>query len=475
MIRIGKRILLLGGVNLLDKDLIKDILGKALSTGGDFAEVFIEDTERSSLGLVNGKIETAVSGRDFGIGIRIFKGLRSIYAYTNDTSRESLLRTASNAALALGEIREDKAVDLIERVNTNIHPIIYVPKSIDIARKVAKIKEAYNAAKDYSKEIVQVMCNYIDVDQRVAIANSEGLYTGDRRIRTRFAVQAIASDGKENQTGHEAPGKGMGFELFDIVDAAQCGREAARIAVTMLHAPLCPSGKMVVAIDNGFGGVIFHEACGHSLEATAVAKGNSEFAGKLGQKIASDKVTAIDDGTLPNEWGSLNIDDEGNPTRKNVLIENGILKGYMIDKLNGRRMNMEPTGSSRRQSYKFAPTSRMTNTYIAPGNDENHDIIRSMDYGLYAKKMGGGSVNPVTGEFNFAVLEGYLVKNGKIDTPVRGATLIGKGSEILKRIDMVGKELDLAAGMCGSVSGSIPTNVGQPLIRVSEITVGGRE
>lgn len=471
----GKTILSLGGVNLIERDLIKDILGKALSTGGDFAEVFIEDTERSTLGLVNGKIETAVSGRDFGIGIRIFKGLRSIYAYTNDTSRESLLHTASSAALALGEIREDKAVDLIERVNANIHPIVYVPRSIDIAKKVAKIKEAYKAAKDYSKEIAQVMSNYVDVDQRVAIANSEGLYTEDRRIRTRFAVQAIASDGKENQTGYEAPGKGMGFELFDIVDAAQCGKEAARIAVTMLHAPLCPSGKMVVAIDNGFGGVIFHEACGHSLEATAVAKGNSEFAGKLGQKIASDKVTAIDDGTMPNEWGSLNIDDEGNPTRKNVLIEKGILKGYMIDKLNGRRMNMEATGSSRRQSYRFAPTSRMTNTYIAPGNDENHDIIQSMDYGLYAKKMGGGSVNPVTGEFNFAVLEGYLVKNGKIDTPVRGATLIGKGSEILKKIDMVGKELDLAAGMCGSVSGSIPTNVGQPLIRVSEITVGGRE
>ncbi|HHY77492.1 MAG TPA: TldD/PmbA family protein [Clostridiales bacterium] len=460
---------------MLDRDLIKDVLGKALSTGGDFAEIFIEDTERSSIGMINGKIETAVSGRDYGIGIRIFKGLRSIYAYTNNISRDSLLQMAYNAALALGEAREHEAVDLVERVNANIHPILYIPKDIAIAKKVAKMKEAYKAAKDYSHEIVQVMVNYVDVDQKVAIANSEGLYTEDRRIRTRFAVQAIASDGKENQTGYEAPGKSMGFELFDKIDAAKCGREASRIAVTMLHAPLCPSGKMVVAIDNGFGGVIFHEACGHSLEATSVAKGNSEFAGKLGQKIASDKVTAIDDGTLPNEWGSLNIDDEGNPTRKNVLIEKGILKGYMIDKLNGRRMNMEPTGSSRRQSYRFAPTSRMTNTYIAPGDDDNETIIKSIDYGLYAKKMGGGSVNPVTGEFNFAVLEGYLVKNGKIDTPVRGATLIGKGSEILQRIDMVGKELDLAAGMCGSISGSVPTNVGQPLIRVSEITVGGRE
>ena len=460
---------------MIGRDIIKEVLGKALSTGGDFAEVFIEDTERSSLGLVNGQIETAVSGRDFGIGIRIFKGLRSIYAYTNDISKEGLLKTAKNAVLALGDIKEDVSVDFIERVNMNIHPILYVPKGINMVKKASKLKEAYSVAKNYSDEIVQVMASYGDVDQKILIANSEGLFTKDRRMRTRFAVQSIASDGKENQTGYEAPGRTMGFEIFDIVDAAQCGRDASRVAVTMLHAPLCPSGKMPVAIDNGFGGVIFHEACGHSLEATSVAKGNSEFAGKLGQKIASDKVTAIDDGTIPNAWGSINIDDEGNQSRKNVLIEKGILKGYMIDRLNGKRMGMEATGNSRRQSYKFAPTSRMTNTYIAPGEDENEAIIASIPYGLYAKKMGGGSVNPVTGEFNFAVQEGYLIKNGKIDTPVRGATLIGKGSEILLNIDAVGKHMDMAAGMCGSISGSVPTNVGQPLIRVSEITVGGRE
>lgn len=460
---------------MIGREIIKEILGKALSTGGDFAEVFLEDTERSSIGLINGQIETAVSGRDFGIGIRIFKGLRSIYAYTNDVSREGLLKTAKDAALAIGDIKEDISVNLVERVNVNIHPILYVPKEIDIGKKVSKIKEAYCAAKDYGSEIVQVMASYADVDQKILIANSEGLFTEDRRIRTRFAVQSIASDGKENQTGYEAPGRSTGFEIFDVIDAAECGKEASRIAITMLHAPLCPSGKMPVAIDNGFGGVIFHEACGHSLEATAVAKGNSEFANKLGQKIASDKVTAIDDGTIPNAWGSINIDDEGNKTRKNVLIENGVLKGYMIDRLNGKRMGMAATGSSRRQSYKFAPTSRMTNTYIAGGNDENEAIISSIPYGLYAKKMGGGSVNPVTGQFNFAVLEGYLIKNGKIYTPVRGATLIGKGSEILLKIDMVGKNVDMAAGMCGSISGNVPTNVGQPLIRVSEITVGGRE
>ena len=236
----------------------------------------------------------------------------------------------------------------------------------------------------------------------------------------------------------------------------------------------CPAGVMCAVIDKGFGGVIFHEACGHSLEATAVAFGNSEFAGKLGQQIASPIVTAIDDGTMENEWGSINIDDEGNPATRLVLIENGILKNYMMDRLNGRRMGMPVTGSARRQNYAYAPTSRMRNTFIAPGNDDEAEIISSMGDGLYAKAMGGGSVNPITGEFNFAVSEGYLVKGGKIDRPVRGATLIGKGADILKKIDRVGKTLELGQGMCGSVSGSIPVNVGQPMIRVTDITVGGR-
>lgn len=460
---------------MIDKHIINDILGKALSSGGDFAEVFVEDTHRSSLKLIDGVIESAVSGRDFGIGIRIIKGLGSVYAYSNDSSKEGLLKTTGDAALALGQIKDGIPLDLTERINKNAHPIIYVPKDIDINRKVLKLKEAYKSAKNYSKEIIQVVSSYADVDQGILIANTEGLLTRDRRIRSRFMIQSIAGDGKENQIGYEAPGRSMGFELFNEIDVIKCGLRSAEVAVTMLHAPLCPSGEMPVAIDNGFGGVIFHEACGHSLEATSVAKGNSEFANRIGEKIASEKITAIDDGTIPNAWGSINIDDEGNPTRRNILIEKGILKGYMIDRLNGKRMGMEATGNSRRQSYKYAPTSRMTNTYIAAGENDNDAIISTMDYGLYAKKMGGGSVNPVTGEFNFAVLEGYMIRNGKIDKPVRGATLIGKGSEILLKIDMVGKELDMAAGMCGSISGSIATNVGQPMIRVSQVTVGGRK
>lgn len=459
---------------MISKNILQEVLSKALCTGGDFAEIFVEDTINNNINMISGKIESAISGRQFGVGIRIFKGFRSVYAYTNNSSRESLLQTAYKAACAIGEGKEEVEINLMERIASNIHPIIYVPSSVSNVKKVKVIKQAYGAAKSYNEEIVQVGVAYKDIDQKVLIANSEGLLTGDRRISTRIAINSIASNGKENQTGSESPGRRMGFEIFDTLNVETFAKNASRVAVTMLHATPCPAGKMTVAIDNGFGGVIFHEACGHALEATAVAKGNSVFVGKIGQKIASDKVTAIDDGTMPNLWGSLNIDDEGTPTQRKILIENGILKSYMIDKLNGRRMNMESTGSSRRESYKYAPTSRMTNTYIAAGEDSNESIITSIKNGLYAKKMGGGSVNPVTGEFNFAVMEGYLVKNGKIDIPVRGATLIGKGDEILMNIDMVGKDMQQAQGMCGSSSGSVPTNVGQPMIRVSEITVGGR-
>ena len=460
---------------MLSKIIASEVLAKCLVTGGDFAEIYEDDSINNSISLIDGKVENAIGGRSYGIGIRIFKGLKSVYAYTNNNSRESLLETAYRAALALGEVKDEAgSIILDEKKITTIHPIIYYPKDVIYDKKIAILKSAYGGAKNYNDEISQVVASYADKEQNILIANTEGLYVQDTRIRTRLGVNAVATFGNENQTGFEGPGRHMGIEMFDTIDPEATGIEAARVAHTMLHAKNCPAGNMTVAIDNGFGGVIFHEACGHALEATAVAKGNSVFAGKLGQQIASAKVTAIDDGTIPNAWGSLNIDDEGNKTQKNVLIENGILKGYMIDKLNARRMNMEPTGSSRRQNYSYQPTSRMTNTYIAAGTDKTEDIIKSIDEGLYAKKLGGGSVNPVTGEFNFAVQEGYLVKNGVIQEPVRGASLIGKGSDVLMDIDMVGDNLDLGQGMCGSSSGSIPTNVGQPMIRVKKMTVGGR-
>lgn len=457
------------------REIAEQVLARCLITGGDFAEIFEEDSIGNSISIIDNKVESALGGRSYGIGIRIFKGFKSVYAYTNDNSLSGLLDVARKAALALGDLKEEKAIVINNTLTfKDRNYIIQYPGKVSYDKKINKMKIAYKGAKEFSSDISQVSVSYSDKDQKILIANTEGLFVEDRRIRTRLGVSAIATKDNENQTGFEGPGAYKGFEIFNSIDPEYYGREAASTATTMLHAKNCPAGKMMVAIDNGFGGVIFHEACGHSLEATSVAKGNSVFADKLGQQIASSKVTAIDDGTIPNSWGSINIDDEGNPSRKNILIENGILKSYMIDKLNGRRMGMEPTGNSRRQSYKYAPTSRMTNTYIESGEDKPEDIIKSISDGLYAKKLGGGSVNPVTGEFNFAVAEGYLVKNGIIQEPVRGASLIGKGKDVLMDIDMVGTNMAQAQGMCGSSSGSIPVNVGQPMIRVKEITVGGR-
>lgn len=460
---------------MLSKALLEDCIIAALSTGGDFAEVFVEDRFSTTLSMVGGKIDSGVSGRDYGVGIRIFKGTNYVYAYTNDYSRDNLIKVGKEAAAALPGANGGITLNLQKQDIPQIIPIKINPGDVDKQRKVGLMARAYQVAKEYDPVISQVSVRYLDEDQHVQIANSTGLMVEDRRVRTRTAITAIASKGSEKQSGFYGPGAHMGFEFYDKINIDDYAREAARIATTMIHADYAPSGRIPVIIDNEFGGVIFHEACGHSLEATSVAKKTSVFADKLGEKIAADIVSAVDDGTIPNAWGSLNIDDEGHPTQRNLLIENGVLRGYMIDQFNGRRMNMAATGNSRRQSYKFAPTSRMTNTFILPGPHTRDEIIANTEYGLFARYMGGGSVNPATGEFNFAVNEGYIVRNGKLEKPVRGATLIGKGSEVLMKIDMIADNLACGQGMCGSLSGSLPADVGQPTLRVSEITVGGRK
>ena len=461
---------------MIDKLLAQRVLGRAQASGGDYAELFLEDSVRASVNMVDGAVDTAISGRRYGAGVRIFKGFKSVYATTNDLSEDGLMACAGRAAAAIAELGADVAVTLRPTAVGNAHPCLITPASVALKRKTDLLRVGNKAIMGHSKEIAQAVLTLTEWDQNVLIASTDDVFACDRRVYTRLRAQAVASGNGENQVGYNAPGRHMGFECFENgeIDVKKAGIIAAKRAVTMLHAGPCQAGRMPVAIENGFGGVIFHEACGHSLEATSVAVGFSEFSGRLGETVAGAKVTAIDDGTLKNNWGSMNIDDEGTPTRRNVLIENGVLKGYLIDKLGARRMNMAPTGSSRRESYQLAPTSRMSNTYIDNGPDKNADIIASIELGLYAASMGGGSVNPATGEFNFAVNEGYMVRNGKIAEPVRGASLIGRGSEVLQNIDMVGQNLDHGQGMCGSLSGSVPTNCGQPLLRVREITVGGR-
>ncbi|WP_026905856.1 TldD/PmbA family protein [Paucisalibacillus globulus] len=461
---------------MLNKSLIEDVLSAALITGGDFSEVFVEDRFTNRMTLQSSKLEKSLSGRDFGVGIRVFKGLNSIYAYTNNFSKEGLLQAANACAQAIQNSEEKTiVVPLVKQTNESIHPFQIMPNSVEKGRKLQVLRKADQIARSYHSSISQAIIGLVEEEQHVLIANSEGTYIEDTRVWSRLAINAIASNEHDMQTGFYGPGRMQGFEFIQNLNLKHYAREAARIAVTMLNAEHAPSGKFPVIIDNEFGGVIFHEACGHGLEATSVAKNNSVFANKVGKKVASDLVTYIDDGTITNEWGSINIDDEGEKARKNVLIENGILKGYMIDKFNARRMNAESTGSGRRESYKYAPTSRMTNTYIAPGSSTPDEIIANTEHGIYAKYLGGGQVNPATGDYNFAVNEAYLVKNGKIDKPLRGATLIGNGAKTIQKVDMVGNNLGHGAGMCGASSGSIPVNVGQPMLRVSEITVGGRE
>ena len=395
---------------MLDKKTMSDLISIVLHGGADFAEVYAEYSTNSTIQYANRKIENSSIRVISGVGIRAFVGTKTYFACTTDLTESGLRECANRVAQAVGNPVERIAdFTLIERINPNIHPIREVPTDVPTKVRAELLRSGCGKAYEADEKIIQVSGSLASMDKSFVVANSEGLYTSDRQIRTRMAISAIASNGTENQSGSCSPGRSMGMEVFELFDPNEIGRKAARQALVNLSAIPCPSGKMTVAIANGFGGVIFHEACGHSLEATSVGIGMSQMCGKLGQQVANPKVTAIDDGTIPNAWGSCNIDDEGKPMQKRVLIENGILKSYMIDRLGERRMGLPSTASGRRQSYSFEPTSRMTNTFIANGPDKNEDIIASIENGIYCAAMGGGSVNPFTGDFNFAANEAYLV------------------------------------------------------------------
>lgn len=460
---------------MLNKSIIEDIFFEALASGGDFAEVFIEDNFSTEIATVGGNIERGMSGRDFGIGIRVFSGLSSVYGYTNDLSKENLLNITRRITKAIKGEKKDIVVNFNKKLIPTKHPYSVLPSQVDFSKKIEFTKRAFSAAKSYDTSISQVTVNYLDQDQNVLIANTEGVFVEDKRVRTRMLIVAAAEHNGQIETGYIGPGALMGTEFYEKISIEDYAREAARNAKTMAYADYCPAGNMPVVVDNGFGGLMFHEACGHSLEASSVAKGLSVFSNRIGEKIASDVVTLIDDGSITNSWGSLGVDDEGMTTQRNVLIEKGVLKGYMIDKLNARRMGMESTGSGRRQSYRFAPTSRMTNTYIDKGNSTKEEIIANTENGLFAKYISAGSVNPATGDFNFSLSEAYLIENGKITKPVKGATLIGNGNKILQDVDMVGDNLEIGQGYCYAGSGALFIGAGQPTIRVKTMTVGGRE
>ncbi|WEK82478.1 MAG: Zn-dependent protease [Candidatus Phytoplasma pruni] len=458
---------------MIKKEEIQTLLKQSLESGADFAELFFEDNMTNSLRITGQEVVSLSTDNVFGVGVRLLQGSDEVYGYTNKVDFDNIQKLMTHLKRNFKGPKY-KVVPLGEPQPLKES----MKKPFDLMTKKEKAKKLIKLSdimKKQNDKIIQTIVNYHEKEQKILVANTEGVYQNDVRPYIRCGLVAVAKEGEQMQDVYEGPGRSMGLEFFDLIDLEQLAQEVAQRAVALLKAEEMKPQVMIVVLNNGFGGVIFHEACGHPLEATAIARGLSPFNNKLNQKIASDIVTAYDDGSIEGAWGKLNFDDEGMKTQKNLLIEKGILKSYLVDFRNGRKMKAKPTGSSRRESYKYSPTSRMNSTYIANGTDKPEQIIKDTKYGLYAKSLGGGTVEPATGEFNFVVKEGYLIEDGKLTTLVKGAMLIGYGDDVLLKIDRVGDNLSLGQGMCGSVSGSIPTDVGQPTIRVQEMVVGGNK
>lgn len=446
------------------------------SAGADFVEIYEEETRSSMLGLKSSQIESATAGTEYGIGIRLIYGTEVLYGFTSDDSEDALVKLVKTLAFGCIDKMGYTPVEFApeKRVADYNVAAFKDPRVLGQAVKQDFLFRADQTARKISDKVVQVGASVTDSCSNITLMNSEGLNLSMNRARLRVNVTVTVSDGTERLTTHEAPGALGGYELLANYSPEALATDATERLLRMLSAGYIKGGQMPVVMGNGFGGVIFHEACGHPLETESVRRGASPFCGKLGEAIGQPCLTAIDDGTMEGVWGSLKFDDEGTPTQRTTLIENGILKTYMSDRVGAQEVGIARTGSARRESYKYAPVSRMRNTFIAPGKDTLDSMIASVDNGLYAARMAGGSVNPATGEFNFAVDEGYVIRGGKICEPVRGATLIGKGHEIMPRISMVGTDWEVAAGVCGASSGHVPVTVGQPSIKVDQILVGGR-
>ncbi len=465
---------------MINSDIAESVLKIPLRYGADFSELYIERWQRRSMKTINKEVKEANSSIELGAALRLFYGTEVVYAYTNDLSEEALTELAETLAkLKASQGQPDASgkggLDFrtfTKQSHTNLHAPTKPFNSQDKRYRLERLLEI-DAAARIAPTIKQVQAGFIEWEQDVLIANSEGVWAEDKRVRSRAIAQVIAANDSDTQTGSSAPGLSMGLELFDKFSPEFIGKAAAEQAITNLNAKKAPAGSMPVVIGNGFGGVIFHEALGHLLETTSVAKKASVLSDLLGEEVASKTVTYIDDGTSKHGWGSSEFDDEGMKTEHTTLIKDGILEAYMVDKLGAIKTGYRATGSGRRQDYTFAPTSRMRNTYIAPGETPKEDLFKNIEYGLYAKNMGGGQVKPGTGDYNFAVREGYIIRNGELQEAVRGAMLIGKGPETIKKVVAVSDDLDLGPGMCGSLSGSIPTEVGQPHLLVSDIIVGG--
>ena len=465
----------------LSERLLERCLGEALSAGGEFADLYFEAVTSTSLGMDEGIVKTAAQGISVGCGIRVLSGERTGFAYTDDLSADRLLKAARTAALIASGPQIERVQGFTETRTPQLYPVAGASTDVEIAAKLRLIERADKAARDFDSRIVQVHASINDELRRILIAASDGTFASDTQPLARLNVMVIAKDehgesGNNMARGTSGGGGRVALDFFTGDKSPEhFAREAARTAILQLGAVAAPAGEMEVVLGPGWPGVLLHEAVGHGLEADFNRKKTSAFAGLIGQQVASSKVTVVDNGRRPGRRGSLNVDDEGNPTQETVLIENGILRGYLSDKLSSRLMKMPNTGSGRRESYQSIPMPRMTNTYMLNGEDDPGDILKSVKRGLYAVNFGGGSVDITNGKFVFTASEAYLIEDGKVTAPVKGATLIGNGPEALKYVSMVGNDLalDEGVGTCGKAGQSVPVGVGMPTVKLDRMTVGG--
>jgi TldD protein len=457
---------------MADKVLLDKVIARALAKGGDFAEVYLENRVSRQIVMEQSMFKSGLYGISQGAGVRVISGNKTGYAYTEEITGEKLMRAAEVASYVAqsGAKTVPVAVSVVQRPS-----FITVAQPLgDIAdeKRIEIMKRADRAALDYDKRIKMAMINYYDEVRGRVIANSEGVYVQDELPMMFFIVQTMSDNGKARHMSRERLSKHMGFEMFDTFTPEMVATRAAREAIAMLDAEDAPAGMMDVVMQNGWGGVLVHEAVGHPLEADNIAKKVGAFTGKVGQKVASDVFTMVDDGTIANARGTINFDDEGTPSKRNILIEKGYLKGYMSDIMSAKQLGMERTGNGRRESFRYIPIPRMTNTFIDRGESDPADILATTKKGLYVQSLSGGSVDPVSGMFNFTCREAYLIENGKKTVPVKGATLIGSSLGVISAIDAVGNDLDFGSGICGKGQ-SAEVDAGMPTVRIRGINVGG--
>lgn len=460
-------------MELLPESTIGQMLRAALSGGADFADIFSEARSVFAVHLEDGGIERVISGSESGTGMRTVFGEHTSFAYSNDFSSRTLLEVAAAVSGSSTPPTADP-ISLVKTLPLRVYPVVKPPSEVATDRKIALLRGIDEVARACDRRIRQVSASYHEMVQHVQIANSERRLVRDCRTYVALTIHVIASDGTALQSSSETAGSTTGFELFDEVNPEEMALAAASRAVRMLTADPAPAGRMPVVLASVAGGTMIHEAVGHGLEADLAQQGLSVYSDMVSRKIASEHITVVDDATLPGKRGSFAFDDEGTPSQRTILISNGTLTSYMYDKITARKDRVDSTGNGRRQSYKFRPVPRMTNTILMPGKQSPDEIVKGIPKGLLVKKMGGGQVNTVTGDFVFDVQEGYLIDNGVPSEPVRGATLVGNGPEVLKSIDMVGTDLGFSIGTCGKDSQGVPISDAIPTLRIPEIVVGGR-